>query len=137
MLLGWKLYEVTISWGPHTATEVRSAPTRGKAIYQAYLSFSDAWDCTFRQFLKLVRVRRVPSVADDGYGYVRRAYGFDPKIGATVELINEGDWTGKRGEIVHPGKSTTAHVHVAFPGIGHALICHPHNVRFVQEGQAA
>lgn len=133
----WNLYEVTITWGPHTATSVLSASSRSRAIYQAFLDFSDAWPCSFRQFLDLVKARRVQTCADDGYGYVRRAYGVDPTIGATVELVNENDWTGKRGVIVHPGRSSTAHVHVAFPDINHPLSVHPNNVRILQQELAA
>ena len=130
----WRLFEVSIKWGPHEATSVLSARSTGHARYQAYLSFSDAWPCSFRQFLPLVSLRRIQSVSDDGYGYVRRAYGVDPQIGQQIELRNEGDWSGKRGVIVHPGKSTTASVHVAFPEIGHSLRVHPNNYRPVAAG---
>lgn len=130
----WRLYEVTIKRGPHEATSVLSGRSPGHARYEAYLSFSDAWPCSFRQFLSLVSVRRIQSAIDDGYGYVRRAYGVDPQIGQQIELRNEGAWNGKRGVIVHPGKSTTASIHVAFPDIGHSLLVHPNNYRPVAAG---
>ena len=41
-------------------------------------------------------------------------------------------WTGRRGRIVHPGKASTAYVHVAFADINHALICHPNSVRIIE-----
>lgn len=129
----WNLYEVTVSAGDYTATSTYSAATRSRAVYQAFLSCSDVWTISFRDFLSLVRARRVSTCADDGYGYIRRAYGVDPRIGAEVELVNEGDWTGRRGRIVHPGKSSTAHVHVAFAGVNHALICHPNSIRIIGE----
>lgn len=134
--VAWKLYEVTVSWGPHTAVSMVSAASRSKAIYQSYLEFSDAWPCSFREFLGLVKARQTSGCHDDGYGYVRRAYGVDPRIGATVELVNEHDWTGKQGEVVHPGKSTTAYVHVAFPGVKHSLAVHPLNVRLILPEEA-
>ncbi|VTO10627.1 MULTISPECIES: hypothetical protein [Brevundimonas] len=130
----WSLYEVTVTVGDYAATSTLSAASRSGAVYQAFLSYSDVWTISFRDFLTMVRARRVTSCADDGYGYVRRAYGVDPRIGAEVELVDEGDWTAKRGRIVHPGKSSTAYVHVAFAGIRHALSCHPNSVRMI-EGQ--
>lgn len=131
----WNLYEVTVAAGDYVATSTLSAATRSRAVYQAFLDYSDVWTISFRDFLPLVRARRISACADDGYGYVRRAYGVNPRIGAVVEMVNEGDWSGRRGQIVHPGKSTTAYVHVAFAGIRHALACHPNSIRII-EGQA-
>lgn len=137
-MTSWKLYEVTVAIDGYSSTETHSARSRSAAIYQAYLGYSDAWGTTFRRFLDIARVRRVQTCADDGYGYVRRAYGVDPKIGDTVELLNEGDWSGRRGQIVHPGSRSTAHVHVAFEGIDYALRCHPNNIRILgREGRAS
>lgn len=128
----WNLYEVTVTVGDYAATSTLSAATRSRAVYQAFLGYSDVWTISFRDFLSMVRARRITSCTDDGYGYVRRAYGVNPRIGAEVELVNEGDWTGKRGRIVHPGKASTAYVHVAFADIDHALICHPNSVRIIE-----
>ena len=136
-MVGWKLYEVTVAYDGYSATSTYSAASRSRAVYQAFLDYSDAWTITFRWFLGVARVRRVQIAADDGYSYVRRAYGVDPKIGATVELVNEGTWSGRRGEIVHPGSRSTAYVHVAFPGIKHALSCHPSSVRILTEAEVA
>lgn len=129
----WSLFEVTVTDGGYTSTSTYSAPTRARAVYQAFLSYSDVWTISFRAFLSMVRARRVSTCANDGYGYVRRAYGLDPQIGAEIELINEGDWFGRRGRIVHPGKSSTAYVHVAVAGINYALTCHPNSIRMIGE----
>ena len=51
-------------------------------------------------------------------GFTCGDQGGDPRIGAEVELINEGDWTGKRGQVVHPGKSSTAYVTSPSPAFG-------------------
>lgn len=131
----WRLYEVVIEWGPHSSTSELSARSSSHARYQAWQSFSDAWPCTFRQFMPLVKVRRIAASDCDGYDYVRRAYGVDPRIGQQIELVNEGDWSGKRGEIVHPGSRSTASIHVAFPGISHALSVHPNNYRVAGASQ--
>jgi len=131
----WNLYEVTVTAGDYVATSTLSAATRSRAVYQAFLDYSDVWTISFRDFLSMVRVRRVSSCAYDGYAYVRCAYGVDPRIGAEVELINEGDWTGKRGQVVHPGKSSTAYVYVAFAGIAHAVPCHPRSIPMIEVGQ--
>ncbi len=128
----WNLYEVTVTAGDYVATSTLSAATRSRAVYQAFLDYSDVWTISFRDFLSMVRARRVSTCAYDGYAYVRRAYGVDPRIGAEVELFDEGDWTGKRGQIVHPGKSTTAYVHVVFHGIAHAMPCHPRSIRMIE-----
>ncbi|MET4683722.1 hypothetical protein [Brevundimonas faecalis] len=131
----WNLYEITVSDGGYSATSTLSAPTRAKAVYQTFQDYSEVWTISFRDFLRFVRARRVQSCANDGYDYVRRAYGVDPRIGAEVELVNEGDWTGKRGRVVHPGKLTTSHVHVVFAGIKHALIFHPSSIRLIPAGE--
>lgn len=137
-MIRWHLYEVTVAYEGYSATATYSARSRSAAIYQAFLNYSDAWTITFRWFLDVARARRVETCADDGYGYVRRAYGVDPKIGDIIELLNEGDWSGRRGQIVHPGSRSTAHVHVAFEGIDYALRCHPNNIRiFGREGRAS
>lgn len=128
----WNLYEVTVTAGDYVATSTLSAATRSRAVYQAFLNYSDVWTINFRDFLPMVRARRVTSCADDGYGYVRRTYGVDPRIGAEVELVDEGDWTGKRGQVVHPGKMTTAYVHVVFHGIRHPMPCHPRSICIIE-----
>ncbi len=128
----WNLYEVTVTAGDYVATSTLSAATRSRAVYQVFLGYSEVWTISFRDFLSMVRARRVSTCADDGYGYVRRAYGVDPRIGAEVELVDEGDWTGKRGQVVHPGKSTTAYVHVVFEGVRHAMPCHPRSIRITE-----
>lgn len=74
----WNLYEVTVTAGDYVATSTLSAATRSRAVYQAFLDYSDVWTVSFRDFLSMVRVRRVSSCAYDGYAYVRCAYGVEP-----------------------------------------------------------
>lgn len=50
------LYEITIfGFDPVR----RMAPNAGKAKYNCFLDFTDAYPCTFEEFLKAVKVRRV------------------------------------------------------------------------------
>lgn len=122
-----RIYEVTVSGFPPA---MYSAATAAQARTKAWRDFSDAYDCTFKNFLKMSRVNACPVPVDDGYGYVRRNYGVDPKIGRRARLVNEGPSTGLEGEIVYPGKST-AHVHIVIDGRDHAVCAHPLNVELL------
>lgn len=112
------------------ADHTYSAKTPAKARAEAWRDYTSAWDCTFKEFLKISRVRVCPVPADDGYGYVRRNYSVNPKIGSRIRLINEGQSTGLEGEVVYPGPST-AHVHVMLDGRNHVVTVHPLNFEAV------
>lgn len=125
----YRLYEVTVDGFPGVSY---SALSRSKALYQCYLDFSEPWPCTFREFLAKAACRRVATTpSDDGYGYVRRNYGVDPKIGQRCRLKNEGPSSGLEGEIVYPGRST-AHVHVVIDGRDFPVSVHPMNVELLR-----
>lgn len=119
---------VTMTSGQHTATYSAKSPASARA--EAWRNFTSAFDCTFRDFLRISRVKACPVPVDDGYGYVRRNYGVDPKVGGRVRLVNEGPSTGLEGEIVYPGVST-AHVHVLMDGRDHVVNVHPLNCEFI------
>jgi hypothetical protein len=40
--------------------EVFRAPTRSKAYYRAFLAFTEAWPCTFGEWVHRARIREVP-----------------------------------------------------------------------------
>lgn len=117
---------VTMHSGQHTATYSAKSPASARAA--AWRDFTSAFDCTFKDFLRISTVRACPVPKDDGYSYVRRNYGVDPKIGGRVRLINEGSSTGLEGEVLYPGPST-AHVHVLIDGRDHRCIVHPDNIQ--------
>ena len=124
---GWPLWNVTVAG---YGTEIITAPTRGKALSKAWCN--DVFDrYPFGDFLRICRVtkRREPVPReDDGYDYIRRAYGVDPTIGQRLRLRNEGpEWADREGTVLYPGRST-AHVHVVMDGEGYRIIVHPDNV---------
>ncbi len=114
-----------------------SARSRGQAIYQRLQAFRDAYqDCTWIEFKAMVtcRMAALPP-ANDGYDYVRRNYGVNPRIGQRARLINEGADNGKEGVVAYPGRST-AHVHIIFDDLEFALHAHPHSVKLLGERNA-
>lgn len=123
-----RTYEVTVTMqgGQHAATYSAKSPAAARA--DAWRNFTSAFDCTFKDFLRISRVRACPVPADDGYSYVRRNYGVDPKIGSRVRLVNEGPMSGIEGEVLYPGPST-AHVHVLLDGRKDRSIVHPSNIQ--------
>lgn len=123
----WRTYRVQVgSYG----SEMIAAKSRSQAVANAWRS--DAFShLSFKEFLTHLRprayvVKDLPK-HNDGYSYVRRVYGVDPTIGQRVTVKDEGSWNGKLGTVVFPGPST-AHVHVVFDGLNHALIVHPSSV---------
>ena len=116
----WRTFAVTID-GRH---KIVAAATRGAALYSAWLDFSDAWGISFAWFIRRARAIPCPT-PDDGYAYVRRAYGIDVRPGDRITLCNEGpDLNDRQGTVVYPGCST-AHVHVVMDGERHASRVHP------------
>lgn len=117
-------YAVTVQgFGPRTYAALSPAAARA----EAWRDYTSAYECSFREFLERSTVHRCDAPEDDGYGYVRRAYGVDPKLGERVRLINEGSSTGLEGEICYPGQST-AHVIVLIDGRKHPVAVHPTNI---------
>lgn len=125
--MAWSTYEVAVgSFEPH----IYSAPSAGKARAEAWRAYTSAYpDCTFKRFLQISRVKKCspPAVTSDGYDYVRRAYGVDPRIGQRARLVNEGPSTGLEGEVIYPGR-TTAHVHIVIDGRDFAVSVHPMSI---------
>jgi hypothetical protein len=125
---GWRLFDVTVEgYDPFTV----SARSRGAALYDKWIDFSDVWpDCTFRQWLDLARVRRAEhAIGPDAYDYVRRNYCRDICHGTRVTITGEGrDLEGRAGTVVHPGRTSTSYAHVVLDGDEHAIIVHPYSV---------
>lgn len=122
-----KTYAVSVDGFPPA---VYSAKSPAAARAEAWRNYSECRDCTFREFLRISRVRVCPVPDDDGYSYVRRAYGVDPKIGGRVRLVNEGPSTGLEGTVAYPGRST-AHVHVLLDGRDHVVSVHPLSIEAI------
>lgn len=117
-------YEVSVQGFPPVTY---SALSPAKARTEAWRSFTSAYDCTFKDFLRISRVRTCAAPHADGYDYVRRNYGVDVKIGDRVRLINEGSSSGLEGEVAYPGQST-AHVHVLIDGRDYITTVHPESI---------
>lgn len=125
----WPIFSITVDGFPPYALTARSAAA---ARYDSFQSYAECRSVTFKDFLRICRVKRAEPPVVDGYDYVRRAYGVDPRIGQTVRLKNEGSrWNGREGVVLYPNKSSTAHVHVAMPDVKHPLIVHPMNVELL------
>jgi hypothetical protein len=83
-----RFYEVRLPdhlWSGETV----QAKSPAAAKYAYYINIADALgEMSFPEFLKELRpqVRVIPRPADDGYGYVRRIYGVNPRIGQHVQL---------------------------------------------------
>lgn len=123
-------YEVMVQgFGPRPF----AALSAGKARAEAWREFSQPYpDCTFGDFLKISSVRRINAPEDDGYNYVRTAYGISVKIGQRVRLVKEGPSTGLEGEVVYPNRPCTCYVHVLIDGRDHAVCVHPMNAETVE-----
>lgn len=117
-----KTFDVKIA---HFPPSTYSAATRSKARYQAWLSFSDTHECTFRDFQRITEVWSCPVPAIDGYDYIRRAYGVDVTVGQRVQIRNEGPgYNGLEGEVIYPGPSTQ-YVQVCLDGRDYPVNVHP------------
>ncbi len=129
-----RLYEVTVDRGDRSPTSVLySATTASKARMEAWRDFSDCWDVSFRDFLKVARVRVSPEPAPEGcYAYVRKTYGLKVEVGDRIVLKNEGEISGLEGEVVYPGPAT-AHVHVV---LDYAVTVHPYSVDVLARASA-
>jgi hypothetical protein len=123
----WGCFQVEVAG---YGAEIYAAPSASKAKYEAYLC--DAFNhLKFGQFLRIARARRCTPPQDDGYSYIRRAYGVSPAIGQRCRLRNEGkDWEGKEGFVIYPGRST-AHVHIIMDGMKNKIFVHPLNVELL------
>jgi hypothetical protein len=126
--MNWRTYEISVDGFPPF---VLSAMTRSKAraeAYSRYLTYDDR--AKFGDFVKACRVRTCPVPAADGYDYIRRAYGVDPKVGQRVRLVNEGAASGEEGVVIYPGQST-AHVRVVLDGRDFPVSVHPSSVELL------
>lgn len=126
--MAWRTYAVQVDGFPPF---VMSAPSRGKARAESYRSWREARPrARFGDFLQRSRVVACEPPADDGYDYVRRYYGVDPRIGDRVYVLgSKGRSNAKHGVVTYPGL-TTASVHVAFDGHDFAMRVHPSEIRF-------
>ncbi|MEM7301886.1 MAG: hypothetical protein AAF468_12440 [Pseudomonadota bacterium] len=109
---------------------VYAARTASKARYRAFLEYSSVFESRFGDFVKLVSVRKCPVPKNDGYAYVRRAYGVEIAVGHRVRIINEGNLTGTEGVVVYPGQ-TSAYVAIAIDGRDDPARVHPMSVERV------
>jgi hypothetical protein len=128
----WRCYEVTVEGFP---SFVLPAPSRSKAMAESWRRYNDGPDISFRDFLKVARARLVPTPRDDGYEYVRRVYGVNPRIGQRVRLQHEGPSSGLEGVVVYPGPST-AYVKVVLDGRDFPVNVHPDNVELLERADA-
>ena len=107
-----------------------SAMSASKARAECWRDYTSAFDISFKEFLKISRVYKCGLPPTDGYDYIRRAYGVDPKVGQRVRLKDEGSYTGREGEVAYPGE-TTAHVHVLLDGEKHVSHVHPNSIEVI------
>lgn len=119
-----RMFEITVNNFPPV---YKSAETPGKARAAVWRDYTDAFECTFKEFLSISKVRSCSVPAKDGYDYVRRAYGLDVKIGQRIRLKDEGPSTGMEGVVVYPGEST-AHVHVKLDDRNDISHVHPSSI---------
>lgn len=127
----WPLFEIEVWTGREYQVCTRTARSRSAARFDVFRSYSECWDVSFRDFLRVCRVRTITArlnASADGYQYVRSAYGVDPTIGQRVTLKNEGPSSGKQGTVLYPNKASTAYVHVILDGEKHPVVVHPLNV---------
>lgn len=123
--MSWKTFKIELDG--HDAF-VATAASRAKARVEAFHSYREHHQAeTFGAFVRRVRITVCETPANDGYDYVRRNYGVDPKVGQRVTLINEGRSSGQSGFVIYPGRST-ASVHVVIDGRDFAVRVHPSNV---------
>jgi hypothetical protein len=99
--------------------------TASAAKYACYREFSDAWDMTFLEFLKIIKVHKVgtfkPSdLFGDSESFERvcknRNIGF-AYMGMRIEV------SGKMGTIV--GSNSSCNLNVCFDGTWWSEKCHP------------
>ncbi len=121
----WRTFKVEVDGHDPFIT---SAPSRAKARLGSFDNYRELWPATrFGEFMRICRITVCPVPANDGYDYVRRNYGVDPKVGQRAALVNEGPSSGKAGVVIYPGLST-ASVHIVLDGDDHPVRVHPMNV---------
>jgi hypothetical protein len=132
-----RLYRVEIDTGRQVWSSLHHGRSPSAAVYDAFLDTD--LNCTFGDYLKAYKPRaRLAGAypAPDGYDYVRRAYGVDPRIGQRVRLCNEASLSGKEGVVLYPGTSS-AYVHVLLDGEKSASHVHPSNVTLLDNAPTA
>lgn len=121
----WRTYAVKVRGFPANTLSARS---RSAAVYDSFLSYRDAWSCSFGEFLRMVESARLCDVpANDGYDYIRRNYGVDVKPGDRVGFQGEGRLNKLLASVVYPGPST-AHVRVIVDGDKYVVTVHPSSI---------
>ena len=120
-------YAVTVEYGEHRWTVHYSARSPAAARYDAYLSFSGAYDhVSFKDFLRLCKaIRKVPH--QGRYEGVKRAYGLDVSVGDRIELPG-----GKIGTVTEPAHDSVQHVSFIYDDGNHARLCHPTEFRVIE-----
>lgn len=140
----FRLYDVTVWMGgrgdPESShTEVYSARTPVEARYQAWLDFSDVFSgVKFREFLSISEVRvSAEPLRSDGYEYIRKAYGVDPRVGQRVEFGRPGE-EPKRGTILYPSATSSAYLIIGLDGKRGRYPFHPREpgLRLLEEGES-
>lgn len=121
----WPFWRIEVQGYPPYVIQARS---RGAAFSDAFRSYSECREVTFRDFLRIARVRPAAAPADDGYGYVRRAYGIDLKVGQRLTLRGDHVNPDKLGTVLHPNRGTTNYIHLVIDGHKFGVVAHPMEV---------
>lgn len=121
----WPFWQIEVQGHPPYVIQARS---RGAAFSDAFRSYSECRDVTFRGFLRIARVRPAAPPVDDGYGYVRRTYGINPKVGQRLTLRGDQVNPDKLGTVLHPNRGTTCYVHLVIDGHKFGVVAHPMEV---------
>ncbi len=130
----WPFWEVEVAgFPPHT----KQAPSRGAAFADAFRSYSECRNVSFREFLEIAKVRPGRAPADDGYDYIRKAYGIDPKVGQRLTLRGDAANPDRLGTVLHPNRGTTNYVHLVMDGDRFGVVAHPSEVVLHPVAEAA
>ena len=122
-----RIYVVTVRHDRGTWDKPVQAKSPAAARAEAWRCMSDAWDISFRDFLRISTVRRQELDPRAGYAYIRRAYGKDFQRGQRVTITGEGpNLEGRGATVLYPNKDSTAHVRVDIDGYGVGWV-HPNS----------
>lgn len=122
-----RMYVVTVRHERGTWDKPVQAKSPAAARAEAWRCMSDAWDISFRDFLRISKVRRDEMDPRAGYAYIRRTYGKDFWRGQRVTITGEGAHLEGRGAtVLYPNKDSTAHVRLDIDGYGIGWV-HPNS----------